>query len=121
MRRWKPRSDWNSSPKTLRSDMRTARFLTAAALATVSLLEAQSKLGDNSAGSRGQPAHVIPLRDPEGDTIQPGDHRALPFSVTQTCGGECHDVSAVGHGWHFNATASVVNGAGVPAGRSGQP
>ena len=107
------------------------RFLTAVALATVCLLPAQQpkavvekpkavvekpKLGDNSAGSRGQPAHIIPLRDPEGDTIQPGDHRALPFSVTQTCGGECHDVSAISRGWHFNATQ-----AGVPAGRNGQP
>ena len=105
--------------------MGTPRFLTAAALATMCLLEAQQpkakpaeekpKLGDNSAGSRGQPAHIIPLRDPEGDTIQPGDRRALPFSVSQTCGGDCHDVAAVGRGWHFNATASLVNSAGVPA------
>ena len=117
--------------------MRTARFLTAAALATMCLLEAQQpaakavdrakpaeikpKLGDNSAGSRGQPANIIPLRDPEGDTIQPGDRRALPFSVSQTCGGDCHDVAAISRGWHFNATASLVNGAGVPAGRDGQP
>jgi mono/diheme cytochrome c family protein len=100
--------------------MGTARFLTAAALA-MCLLEAQSKLGDNSAGSRGQPAHIIPLRDPEGDTIQPGDRRALPFSVMQTCGGECHDVALISHGWHFNAMASLVNGAGVPTGRNGQP
>jgi hypothetical protein len=99
--------------------MGTARYLTAAALATVCLLHAQqsqSKLGDNSAGSRGQPAHIIPLRDPEGDTIQPGDRRALPFSAMQTCGGDCHDVSAISHGWHFNATE-----ADVPPGRNGQP
>jgi hypothetical protein len=98
--------------------MGTRRFLMAAALATVFLLPAQSqsKLGDNSSGSRGQPAHVIPLRDPEGDTIQPGDHRALPFSSVQTCGGECHDVSAISRGWHFNAQQS-----NVPAGRNGQP
>ena len=76
----------------------------------------KEKIGDNSAGSRGQPAHIIPLRDPEGDTIQPGDRRAMPFSVTQTCGGDCHDVSAVSHGWHFNATIP-----GVPPGRKGQP
>jgi hypothetical protein len=80
------------------------------------LVENKPKLGDNSAGSRGQPAHIIPLRDPEGDTIQPGDRRALPFSVTQTCGGDCHDVAAVSRGWHFNATQP-----GVPAGRNGQP
>ena len=99
--------------------MGTARFYTAAALATVCLLHAQSsrpKLGDNSAGSRGQPAHIIPLRDAEGDTIQPGDRRALPFSPMQTCGGECHDVSAISHGWHFNANQS-----GIAAGRNGQP
>ncbi len=86
-------------------------------------VEERPKLGDNSAGSRGQPAHIIPLRDPEGDTIQPGDHRALPFSVSQTCGGECHDVSAVSHGWHFNATIPVFGNTlpGRPAGRNGQP
>jgi hypothetical protein len=88
-----------------------------AALATVCLLQAQPpKLGDNSAGSRGQPAHVIPLRDPESDTIQPGDRHSLPFSVSQTCGGECHDVAAVSRGWHFDAMQ-----AGVAAGRNGQP
>jgi hypothetical protein len=98
--------------------MRTARFLTAAALATLCLLRAQSqsKLGDNSAGSRGQPAHIIPLRDPEGDTIQPGDRHSLPFSVSQTCGGECHDVANISDGWHFNAVESY----GDP-GRNGQP
>jgi len=100
--------------------MGTARFLAAAALATVCLLRAQQqpqpKLGDNSAGSRGQPAHIIPLRDPEGDTIQPGDRHALPFSVAQTCGGTCHDVNAVSRGWHFNAMD-----AGVSPGRNGQP
>jgi len=87
-----------------------------AVAAQAKVVEERPKLGDNSAGSRGQPAHIIPLRDPEGDTIQPGDRRALPFSVTQTCGGECHDVSAVSHGWHFNAAQ-----ANVPAGRNGQP
>lgn len=99
--------------------MGTARFSIAAALAGMCLLQSQqpkAKLGDNSAGSRGQPAHIIALRDPEGDTIQPGDRRALPFSVTQTCGNECHDVAAISRGWHFNATL-----AGVAPGRNGQP
>jgi len=76
----------------------------------------RAKLGDNSSGSRAAPAHIIPLRDLEGDTIQPGDRHALPFSVSQTCGGACHDVAAISHGWHFNAAA-----AGVPPGRKGQP
>jgi hypothetical protein len=98
--------------------MGTARISIAAALATMWLLQAQpkAKLGDNSAGSRGQPAHIIALRDPEGETIQPGDRRAMPFSVTQTCGGDCHDVAAISRGWHFNAALP-----GVPAGRKGQP
>ena len=99
--------------------MGIARFSFAAALATLSLLQAQppkAKLGDNSSGSRAQPAHVIPLRDPDGDTIQPGDRHPLPFSVSQTCGGECHDVAAISHGWHFNADQP-----NVPAGRNGQP
>jgi hypothetical protein len=76
----------------------------------------KAKLGDSSAGSRGQPAHIIALRDPEGDTIQPGDRRPLPFSTLQTCGGDCHDVAAISRGWHFNAALP-----GVPAGRKGQP
>jgi hypothetical protein len=116
--------------------MRIARIPIAAALAGMWLLQAQpkaklgdhgagspaqpaqpkAKLGDNSAGSRAQPAHIIALRDSEGDTIQPGDRHPLPFSVSQTCGGDCHDVAAIGHGWHFNAAL-----AGVPAGRNGQP
>lgn len=95
--------------------------LVAAVLAAVCLAQAQTaaptaKLGDNSAGSRGQPAHIIALRDPEGDTIQPGDLRPLPFSPLQTCGGDCHDVAAISRGWHFNAALP-----GVPAGRKGQP
>jgi hypothetical protein len=76
----------------------------------------KAMLGDNSAGSRGQPAHIIALRDPEGDTIQPEDRRPLPFSPIQTCGANCHDVAAISRGWHFNAGL-----AGVPAGRNGQP
>jgi len=73
-------------------------------------------LGDNSAGSRGQPAHIIALRDPEGDTIQPEDRRPLPFSTRQTCGANCHDVAAISRGWHFNAAL-----AGMLPGRKGQP
>jgi hypothetical protein len=76
----------------------------------------RAKLGDNSSGSRAAPAHIIALRDLEGDTIQPGDRHALPFSITQTCGGACHDVAAISHGWHFNAAT-----AGVSPGRKGQP
>src|ERR1035438_6275321 len=118
MRRWTPKSVSSSSPKISRSDMGIARFSVAAALSALWLLQAQqpkAKLGDNSAGSRGQPAHIIALRDPEGDTIQPGDRHPMPFSVTQTCGGDCHDVAAISRGWHFNAALP-----GVPAGRNGQ-
>ena len=73
-------------------------------------------LGDNPAGSRAQPVHIIALRDPDGDTIQPDDSRPLPFSTIQTCGGDCHDVRLISRGWHFNGTLP-----GVPAGRKGQP
>ena len=73
-------------------------------------------LGDNSAGSRGTPAHIIALRDPEGDTIQPEDRRSLPFSTLQTCGADCHDVRTISRGWHFNAALP-----GIPPGRKGQP
>jgi hypothetical protein len=74
------------------------------------------KLGDAPDGSRGTPAHVIPLRDENGEIIRPGDRPLLPFSTRTTCGGECHDVARIAHGWHFNAALP-----GVPSGRRGQP
>jgi hypothetical protein len=73
-------------------------------------------LGDRSAGSRAQPVHVIPLKDPEGDTIQPEDRRLLPFSTVQTCGADCHNAPLISRGWHFNAALP-----GALAGRKGQP
>ena len=73
-------------------------------------------MGDSSAGNRGQSAHILALRDPEGDSIQPDDRLPLPFSTRQTCGANCHDVQLIRRGWHFNATLP-----GVAAGRNGQP
>lgn len=73
-------------------------------------------LGDLPSGSRSRPVHVIPLRDENGDTIQPNDHLPLPYSTEQTCGGTCHDVQTIRRGWHFNAALP-----GVTAGRNGEP
>jgi len=73
-------------------------------------------LGDLPSGSHARPVHVIPLRDENGDTIQPNDRTPLPYSIEQTCGGTCHDVSLIRHGWHFNASQR-----GVPAGRNSEP
>lgn len=73
-------------------------------------------LGDLPSGSRSRPVHMIPLRDENGDVIQPDDHPSLPYSTEQTCGGTCHDVPAIRRGWHFNAALP-----GVAAGRNGEP
>lgn len=73
-------------------------------------------LGDLPSGSRSRPVHLIPLRDENGDVIQPGDRAPLPLSIEQTCGASCHDVQFIRHGWHFNAGQP-----GVPAGRNGEP
>jgi hypothetical protein len=55
----------------------------------------------HSDGSRARPVHVIPLRDHEGEVIRPTDRPLLPFSTSQTCGADCHDVATVERGWHF--------------------
>lgn len=69
--------------------------------------------------------HVIPLRDAEGNQIIPppefdeqGKHqeaRGQPVSMSQTCG-RCHEYSAIGQGWHFNA-----GNTNVKSGRPGEP
>ncbi len=73
-------------------------------------------LGDLNDGSRARPVHAIELRDADGEIIRPTDRPLLPFSTTQTCGADCHDVKKISHGWHFTTT-----NAGVDGGRSGQP
>jgi hypothetical protein len=86
-------------------------------------------LGDESDGSRAQPAHLIDLFaeniDPntfepiKGDKINPnvdeGYNVLLPFSMKWTCG-ECHSYNIISKGWHFNAAEP-----NVPPGRLGQP
>lgn len=73
-------------------------------------------LGDQSDGSRARPVHRIPLRDSEGEVIRTTDQPLLPFSTSHTCGADCHDVSRVSRGWHFNTTA-----AGSAIVRRGEP
>ncbi len=59
--------------------------------------------------------HHITLYDTNGQTISPGDPKALPYSPTNTCG-KCHPVGQVAGGWHFNAAQE-----GVRHGRPGEP
>lgn len=73
-------------------------------------------LGDLNDGSRARPVHVIPLRDVDGEIIRPGDRELMPFSMSRTCGADCHDVQKIARGWHFNAAV-----AGKDSGRPGQP
>jgi len=76
----------------------------------------QKLLGDESDGSLAHPVHLIPLLTEEGDEIAPDDNPLLPFSMQQTCGGECHSYEIISTGWHFNAADPNVE-----PGRLGQP
>jgi hypothetical protein len=76
----------------------------------------QKRLGDESDGSLAHPVHLIPLLTEEGDEISLDDNPLLPFSMQQTCGGECHSYDIISTGWHFNAAD-----ANVEPGRLGQP
>jgi hypothetical protein len=80
------------------------------------LRKAGPLLGDNADGSRARPVHRIPLRDAEGEVIRTTDRPLLPFSTTETCGADCHDVATISKGWHFNVTA-----AGSARTRPGEP
>ena len=75
----------------------------------------QSKLGDESDGTRGVPVHLLKLYDEDGGIIRHDDQTLLPFSMKMTCG-ECHTYDIISSGWHFNA-----GDPDVPAGRRGQP
>lgn len=69
--------------------------------------------------------HVIPLRDFDGNMINPPpefdeagkpvEAKGPPFSVAQTCG-RCHEYPAISQGWHFNAASGAAK-----AGRPGEP
>lgn len=70
-------------------------------------------------GNRSTAVHRIPLLpDPtlKETAIGPEDQPALPYSPRATCGGKCHDYSAIETGWHFNAPDR-----NVPPGRPGEP
>ncbi|GMU37699.1 MAG: hypothetical protein KJ057_09960 [Phycisphaerae bacterium] len=65
--------------------------------------------------SRAPFVHRIGLYDERGGAIDPADPDAAPYSPRATCG-KCHEVGAIGRGWHFNA-----GHAEVPSGRPGEP
>ncbi len=70
-------------------------------------------------GSRATAVHRIPLMaDPvlKEEALGPDETPPLPYSPRATCGGKCHDISAIENGWHFNAPDP-----NVPAGRVGEP
>ena len=70
-------------------------------------------------GNRSTAVHRIPLLpDPtlKDTAIGPDDQPALPYSPRATCGGKCHDYSAIETGWHFSAPDPKA-----PAGRPGEP
>ncbi len=73
-------------------------------------------LGDQTDGSRARPVHRIPLRDVAGGVVRTTGEPPLSFSSTGTCGADCHDVSIIGKGWHFNVAAE-----GSARARPGEP
>ncbi len=60
------------------------------------------KVGDKSDGSRLKPIHLLKLYDKDGNTIDPTDDFAQPFSTKQTCASECHSYDKISSGFHFN-------------------
>lgn len=66
-------------------------------------------------GTRPAPVHRIHLMDERGEKVVPQAPRPMPFSSRTTCGA-CHDVQAIGQGWHFSE-----GNPDVPAGRPAQP
>jgi hypothetical protein len=65
--------------------------------------------------SRSPYVHWLNLMDDQGQMINPRDRDAQPYSPSATCT-QCHNVSAINHGYHFNA-----NRADARAGRPGEP
>ena len=67
-------------------------------------------------GSRATAVHRIPLLDEDGQTINPEDKPAMPYSPKTTCSGTCHNYDEIATGWHFSAPDPMA-----PAGRPGEP
>jgi hypothetical protein len=67
-------------------------------------------------GSRATAVHRIPLLDEDGQTINPEDKPAMPYSPKATCSGKCHNCDEIATGWHFNAPDPKVD-----PGRPGEP
>ena len=65
-------------------------------------------------GNRTIPAHLIPLRDENDETIIPAETNPLPYSARFSCG-PCHDYKTIRGGWHFGAMTAAVSG------RPGEP
>ncbi len=78
-------------------------------------LTAQDGESFKKSGGRSDWPHHIDLYDAEGRKIDPADPGARPYSPAQTCK-KCHDLKAVQHGFHFDATLD-----GGDAGRPGEP
>jgi hypothetical protein len=60
------------------------------------------KVGDKSDGSKFNHVHLLKLYDYNGNTIDPNDPFAPPFSTKQTCATECHSYKKISKGFHFN-------------------
>jgi hypothetical protein len=72
--------------------------------------------GNYRTDSRSPYVHIITPYDKNGERIDYQDKfEAQPYSPAMTCG-KCHDIDAIGGGWHFNA-----HHGDVPSGRQGEP
>lgn len=107
-----------------RSSTRVRGTLAALAVLAVALAATGPRAANASApikylvpdGSRATAVHRIPLLDEDGQTINPEDKPAMPYSPKTTCSGKCHNYDEIATGWHFSAPDPKV-----PAGRPGQP
>ncbi len=60
------------------------------------------KVGDKTDGSKFKSVHLLKLFDGDGNSIDPADQFAEPFSTKQTCATECHSYEKISNGFHFN-------------------
>ena len=83
----------------------TARIITIVIFFCFTLLQTKAqnyKVGDKSDGSKFNHVHLLKLYDHDGNTIDPADPFAQPFSTKQTCATECHSYKKISKGFHFN-------------------
>ena len=89
----------------------TFRIITITILICFTFLQTKAqdyKVGDKSDGSKFNHVHLLKLHDYDGNTIDPSDPFAQPFSTKKTCATECHSYEKISKGFHFNYHDSAL-------------